>query len=182
MYKWPGFYDFEWPGSHKLSGSRHGHSTINWLITIKDVFHKDFNMKIPMTILLILCKVRQWRMIERYAKCWRIVNWKLFSAKVTEEKPLGKVGHGWHTHIFHHSSAIYRPLKRNKALIILIIKALNTSKCCLSGPTRSQNSESRWIWLNLSIQTTIFVAFWISVYYNLIWAFVNCISMSSRRK
>ena len=41
--------------------------------------------------------------------------------------------------IFHHSSAIYRPLKRNKALIILIIKALNTSECYLSGPTCTLN-------------------------------------------
>ncbi|MBD5284927.1 MAG: hypothetical protein HDS29_01455, partial [Bacteroides sp.] len=41
-----------------------------------------------------------------------------------EEKPHGGVGHGWHTHILHHSSPIYKPLKRDKASIILIIKAL----------------------------------------------------------
>jgi len=36
--------------------------------------------------------------------------------------------------------------------------------------------------MNMSIQTTIFYISWISVYYNLAWVFVNCASISSRRK
>ena len=72
---------------------------------------------------------------------------------LSEEKPLGKVGHGWHTHIFHHSSAIYWTHKHNKASIILIIKALNASECCLSGPTWAWTKDSlimsrwkAWFW------------------------------------
>ena len=50
----------------------------------------------------------------------------ILQSDIAEEKPLGGIGHGWHTHILHHSSPIYKPLKCDKASIMLIIKALTS--------------------------------------------------------